>query len=206
MSGKLRNSKVCGGSYIFLLRVFQLALAIGFSGPAAAEDRYFPPDVFGGAFQKDSFRVTWYSKHLGAMNEPSLSTGNIKAETYRILWLRSFHAPMAFRLSVEPDGTSLLITKRMKSRGGGDPGELALAKETRISAQGTRALIDDLERRKFWRLDPRQSGVELDGAQWIVEGVKDGKYHVIERFSEDGIADWALKLMRKSGEDLQPIY
>lgn len=81
------------------------------------------------------------------MNEPSLSTNKVSSETYRILWLRSFHAAMCFRLTIEPDGTSLLVTKKMSGNGSG---ERVLTKETRIAAPETRALIDDLERQKFW--------------------------------------------------------
>jgi hypothetical protein len=44
----------------------------------------------------------------------------------------------------------------------------------------------------FWTLPSRQQDepnpdgsvtVGLDGAQWVMEGVKDGKYHVVDRWS-----------------------
>jgi len=36
----------------------------------------------------------------------------------------------------------------------------------------------------MWKLPTRQSeGIGLDGAQWIIEAVKGGRYHVIDRWS-----------------------
>ncbi len=40
----------------------------------------------------------------------------------------------------------------------------------------------------FWNLptlQPSDGTVGLDGAQWIIEGAKDGRYHVIDRWSPD---------------------
>ena len=33
--------------------------------------------------------------------------------------------------------------------------------------------------------EPQENIVNLDGAQWIVEGVKNGQYHVVDRWSPD---------------------
>ena len=50
--------------------------------------------------------------------------------------------------------------------------------------------------------DGDEKEVHLDGAQWILEGVRNGKYHVVDRWSPEkgdpvrGIGILALKLGR----------
>jgi hypothetical protein len=57
------------------------------SCPESQEVRYFPVGTFGPR-NSDLFVREWYSKHLVAMGEPSLSCGVLKdTETYRFLWL-----------------------------------------------------------------------------------------------------------------------
>jgi hypothetical protein len=61
------------------------------------------------------------------MGEPSLldvSRQDSTVEIYRFLWLRSFHHPIAVRLSVRKDGSALLISKETDGKGGYKPGKL----------------------------------------------------------------------------------
>lgn len=148
------------------------------------------------------------NSHLTSMQEPSLWRSARKIETYRLLWLRSFDHPMAFRLIVKADGTSELVTKKTNGEGGHEPGALVLNKTTQIDARETRIILKALTRIGFWNLPADEGRGErgLDGSQWIIEGVKDGKYHRIDRRIGGEIKSWALLLMRKSGEDLEPIY
>lgn len=54
---------------------------------------YFPTDAV------SKFQTEWYSKHLAAMKEASLyASENDAVESYRFLWLRSFHHPVAVRI------------------------------------------------------------------------------------------------------------
>jgi hypothetical protein len=147
------------------------------------------------------------NSHLASMHEPSLWRSARKIEIYRLLWLRSFDAPMAFRWIVKADGTSELVTKKTDGQGGYEPGTLVLNRSTQIDVRETRDLLVALTRLSFWDLPADEGGeLGLDGSQWFIEGVKDGKYHQIKRWNGGEIKSWALLLMRKSGEDLGPIY
>ncbi|PYV47582.1 MAG: hypothetical protein DMG94_05690 [Acidobacteria bacterium] len=35
----------------------------------------------------------------------------------------------------------------------------------------------------FWEIPSYEKTWGLDGAQWIIEGVEDGKYHVVDRWT-----------------------
>lgn len=187
--------------------VAALTLILLATSPVDAKERYFAVRPLDSSQQLDDFRITWYSKHLTAMDEPSLWLGDHKTETYRVLWLRTFHAPFVFRVTVRPDGTSELTTKKTDGLGGYDPGNIVTNKTTQIDRKETGTLVETLERTKFWNLPTNESALGgTDGAQWIIEGVKDGKYHIVDRWGGGEINDWALLLMSKSGEDLHPIY
>lgn len=173
---------------------------------AEAKERYFRVTPLDKSQQLDDFHIAWYSKHLDAMDEPSLSVTIMRAETYRLLWLRSFHAPMVFRLTIGPDGTSELLTKKTDGEGGYEPGKLMKKITMPIDAKDTGILLAALEKVNFWNLPSQKTGQGFDGAQWVLEGVTNGKYHVVDRWGGGEIKDWALFLMKKSGEDLEPIY
>ena len=62
------------------------------------------------------------------------------------------------------------------------------------------------ESANFWNLptlpDADENALELDGAQWIIEGVRNGTYHIVDRWSPEAgdavrvIGITALKLGR----------
>ncbi len=184
-----------------------LTLALLAASNANAEDKPFAVRPFDSSQQLDDFHIAWYSKHLAAMQEPSLWRTPPDAEIYRVLWLRSFDAPMIFHLTIKPDRSSELVTKQTNGRGGYEPGRVIIKQSTQIDKDETQILLATLMRLKFWGAqtkDPEPSG--YDGARWVIEGVKNGKYHVVDRWGGGEFKGWALLLMRKSGEDLQPIY
>src|SRR5580704_15030869 len=79
--------------------------------PPDANPQYFPEIPFAGPSGLNDFKVRWYAKHLRAMREPSISAAS-KDESlvaYRFLWLRTFHHPIAIRLTIRRDGNASMI-------------------------------------------------------------------------------------------------
>jgi len=192
-----------------IIRLAVLAAAALFvAGSADATERYFPPKTGGDSWS--DFPRAPYSKHLVAMDEPSLWTTDMRTETYRILWLRSFDAPMVFRLTVTADGTAILVTKKTDGEGSYEPGKMVVSKWTTIDREETQELLKALKLINFWYLPTLLPNFTdgYDGAHWIVEAKKGREYHVIDRWRDDRdpITDWALLVMKKSGENLKPIY
>ena len=96
---------------------------------------------------------------------------------------------------------------RMTSgKGGNNPGRMVRYGVSWLTKTKTQSFLAALENMNFWELRTlpvaNDDIVGLDGAQWIVEGVKNGQYHVIDRFSPDtkdpvrAIGLLALKLGR----------
>jgi hypothetical protein len=167
--------------------------------------RYFPE----GALSDSS--VAWYAKQLYAMDEPSISkrANEMAIETYRFTWLRTFHAPFAFRMEVTADGGALVRIKSTSGKGGYEPGRVVLDKTINVGKEQVDRFKSMLVDFGFWSLpatDSSRGG--YDGAEWVFEGLKDGRYHVVERWSpEEGTFRLAmLELVRLGGVDVRPIY
>jgi hypothetical protein len=144
-----------------------------------AQIKYFPPE----------FPANWYAKHLIALKEPSLweSSKVEKTTSYRFLWLRTFHHPIVIRIDVNIDGTSLLTTKMTSGAGGYGPGRLIQNETRTLSREQTKWSLEQIEGHNFWKAPSVQNDRGVDGSQWIVEGVRDGAYHIVDRWSpKDG--------------------
>jgi hypothetical protein len=65
-----------------------------------------------------------------------------------------------------------------------------------------------LEKADFWNMTPNELPRGLDGANWIIEGAKKGKYHIVDRWSpEDGpFREAALYLINLSKLKIDKIY
>lgn len=133
----------------------------------------------------DDFKAEWYSAQLKALNEPSLFalTKVNDAESYRFLWLRTFHHPVAIRLDRQVDGTWTLTTKVGSGAGGYKPGQLVTDKSRKLTAQEIQAFLAKVQGDQFWSApNPVNDQAGTDGSQWIIEGAKAGKYHVVDRW------------------------
>jgi hypothetical protein len=148
--------------------------------------QFFPKSSLGTDAREDSFKSQWYSSHLRALNEPSLLelAKRKDVESYRFLWLRSFHHPVAVRLDVKGDGSSVLVTKMSSGAGGYNPGRIITNTSRELTPQDTREFLSKIEAVGFWNApNPVDDQRGTDGSQWIIEGVKVGKYHVVDRWS-----------------------
>jgi hypothetical protein len=135
------------------------------------------------------------------MREPSLlPVENCAVETYRFLWLRTFHAPIAIRVWTF-NGRHLLVAKQLSGMGGYETGRMVINRIKTFSNSEWEQLKKLLSELSFWDLpteDPFHGGA--DGAQWILEGLHDGKYHITDRWSaEEKYREVGLYFLKLSG-------
>jgi hypothetical protein len=173
------------------LRPLTVAAAIVlFSSIVWPQATYFPPNCLDESPKSSQFKEQWYSKQLSGLHETSLweaSRATAQVQVYRFLYLRSFHHPIVVRVDVNKDGKGLLTTRIGSGRGGIEPGHLIVNKSRKMSAEETSWFVDRIDELGFWQLPTYEKSDEIgvDGAQWILEGVKDGKYLVVDRWSPD---------------------
>jgi hypothetical protein len=160
------------------------------NSPPDANPKYFPIGIFGQpshSWGEGDFRARWYSSYLRAMHEPSLSDASKDTSlvAYRFLWLRTFHHPIAIRVSIRPDGTASLTGKVTSGAGGYEAGAMTWDESFELSKAQVDVLSNLLKRAGFWTLPTGDSRSGLDGAEWIMEGVQNGAYHVVDRWSPE---------------------
>ncbi len=166
-------------------RITSLVVVLFVAFVTSAQQPYFPRGSLGA--YTDSFKAEWYSTQLRALNEPSLLqlSQDKTRESYRFVWLRSFHHPVAVRVDVRPDGIGELTLKVGSGAGGYKPGETVQNLSRPLTLEESSMFLARLQKLDFWSL-PSYKNEERDGddgAQWIIEGAKDGKYHVVDRWS-----------------------
>lgn len=162
---------------------------------------YFPENMFSNSV------VSWYSKHLIALREPSLYKKN-KIQAYRFTWLRTFDNPIAVRVEVYDDGSGKLLLKRTDGKGGYEPGKLVLDQSVVLSKNEALELLRRVDDCKFWKLPIREDKFGKDGAQWIIEGIKNQKYHIVDRWSPRSgcIKELGLYFIKLSGMEVNEVY
>lgn len=158
-----------------------LVLVIGACGHSPSQcktvqpGQYFPPGTFSASTER------WYGGQLCAMREEPLARSPAD-EAYRFLWLRSFHHPVAVRIEASA-GTSALIAVELDGAGGYEPGTAKRRLERALSEQEWTTLVTAINAASFWDAPTTTPPQDEDGAQWIIEGYRHGKYHAVDRDS-----------------------
>jgi len=121
------------------------------------------------------------------MKEPSLSgAAKYKAlVAYRFLWLRTFHQPIAIRLTIRLDGTGFLSGKVTNGKRGYEPGALTLTNSVEVPKPEVQQFLDLVYKTEFWTSQTEETTPGVDGAEWILEGAQSGNYHVVERWNPE---------------------
>jgi hypothetical protein len=198
--------------------VADLGRPVADSCPEAREDRYFPVGALRGepvkfengvVLDHDLFVRQWFSKPLAAMKEPSLSCGALEeTETYRFLWLRSFHKPVAVRVFRRGEAYRLEAVI-LDGAGGYEPGKVSRRVTKELSRDKWGAVVSRLEEVQLWQMPTRESGAPgTDGARWIVEARRNGRYHIVDRWNgnDDLEPVGRLFLVLADLNDVGPVY
>jgi hypothetical protein len=158
---------------------------------------YFPEGTF------DDFTINWYSEQLDALDELPIhgQKSNVTKRIYRFIWLRSFHHPISLRIEISDKDRAVLYIKETDGAGGYEPGKIKTKDEKGLSKVEVGKFLETIAKNNFWSLAKTGGGDGLDGAQWIIEGVSDGKYHVVERWSPDegNVREIGLCFLKMSG-------
>lgn len=183
------------------------------SCPGGNSDAHFFPN---GVFAKDrpdldQFVRCWYSWQLGAMEEPSLSHSTATYEvSYRFLWLRTFHPPIAVRISLS--GNQLQLTAvELSGAGGYEPGVIVRRTSVTLTPHDWGRIESALNADQFWSAPTTTERMGFDGASWIIEGRKQDDYHVVTRWSpepEDEFHKLGLLFLELAGwsGSVEPVY
>jgi hypothetical protein len=165
---------------------------------------YFPKGAFAEEWVgADDFRNDWFGEYLGWMGEKSLLdvSGGETTEIYRFLWLRSFDRPVFVR--VERRGNQIkLFTKELSG-----PQKASRDYSRNLDRTEWCELLKLLRQADYWNLPTSEPINGVDGAEWILEGVRENHYHVVDRWSPrtGEFREACLYLLRLSGVEIDKL-
>ncbi len=170
----------------FRRRLLFAILAFSTSSACLAREDLFPPMAF---YPKSEFDNDMSDEHmtvqLRALEEPSLwkaSQKDATARAYRFLWLASFRHPICVRVVREGDAVWMRV-----SRHDGGPGVVAgklnMDRIESLSLKQWERLDELVGKSKFWTAPAsvQESRGIADGDGLLIEGIRGGSYHVIDR-------------------------
>jgi hypothetical protein len=152
---------------------------------AFADNSYFPVKTKDGAEGLTKFEAQWYSKSLERMKEPRLPelAKDVNAEAYRVIILPTWGNPIVVRVQ-RLGKTFRLSARRLDGQAGYDPGKLVESKDIDLSAEDSSTLETLVKNLDFLKLSTDEKGINgEDGEEWVLEGVSQGRYHVVQRWS-----------------------
>jgi hypothetical protein len=148
-----------------------------------------------------------FSPALKSFDEPPFCSEMIlkqEYESYRFLWLRSFHHPVLIELINRGPGNTTVTYRELNGKGGYSYGRLIEKKSIDVYKKFGKGefpkdmvqeVVDNLfteAKTDVWE-QPYELGqtigidgtklIGVDGATWTIEAVKNGKCHVVTRWS-----------------------
>jgi hypothetical protein len=150
---------------------------------APTSDSCIPIKTKAGDEGVTAFAAKWYGKSLELMKEPCLPefAKDASAEVYRILILPTWGNPIVVRVQRRGKKFSL-SARRLDGQAGYDPGKLVETKDIDLSSEDSIALDSLIQNLSFFQLAVDDDVKGFDGDEWILEGVSQGKYHVVQRW------------------------
>ncbi len=129
----------------------------------------------------------WFGKHLDAMQEISLykMRDNKNIEAYRFLYLPTWGNPICVRV-VKVENGYYIKSIKLTGMGGYKEGKIGFLKTRRIDDKSLPKHFNTLLDKVVWNDNfkpKRQKG--CDGSEWIIEGLKNGKYIVFDIWCAD---------------------
>lgn len=136
---------------------------------------YFPPKIFAGTTEDPL--IYWYSREMYSLGSKPLWPAPPTAETvYRLTYIGAFTGPKGVTLKIAPDGSG-----KIDAVNGGHQ-SAAVTSEYSVSRDQVDQFLATVDEANFWQMPTESHKRGFDGAEWILESVRKGEYHVVVRW------------------------
>lgn len=167
------------------MKTILLLLAVSCAAtPVLGQNSYFPTKTKAEVEGVTPFEAKWYGESLQRMGEPRLpevAQQDANAQVYRLTVLPTWGNSIAVRVQRHGELYSL-SARRLDGQAGYDPGKLVESKDIDLSPRDSEILGGLIQNLRFFQLSTEDSVIGFDGDEWILEGVSQGKYHVVQRW------------------------
>jgi hypothetical protein len=168
--------------------VLVFAVNSGYGGDAYLQTKPSEQDI--SKLKDDS-----YQQVLQQLKEPRLPgvESDSKKEVYRILILPTWGNAVSVR--VERHGENYnLAARRLSGNAGFELGKLVEERNIELSGEDSKRLEDLIQNLKFPGMPTDDGVLGFDGDSWILEGISNGKYHVVRRWCAASVHPETRKL------------
>ena len=128
----------------------------------------------------DDFMNGWFSEQLCALGVGPLYDST--EEVYRFTYIHAFGEPYTIEVTLQQDGTGTLHYA-VGDEPASSSSVIILEGDILLTQEQVKLLQDALTEADFWNLPDEIEQRGLDGSEWILEGVKDGTYHAVDRWA-----------------------
>ena len=119
------------------------------------------------------------------------------------------HHPVCVRIATTGGGTKLQLNS-LDGKGGYEPGRVAIDRNITLGDEDWKNLDRYLEQASFWTMSTPQAddgGISCDGDQLVVEGIRGGTYHVVDRWMPDPAYEKLCRhMLDLTGLDVQKAW
>ena len=129
-------------------------------------------------------------------------------EAYSLTWIPTFHEPVVVRVWRSKDH-AFMVAKQLDTRGWSKFGKVNQTNSRHLTDFEWRDFTDLLNRKSYWELASTVDELRhQDGAVWLIDGLRSGKYHwVRRRIPDEAYAEICKHLIRLSGlETAHALY
>lgn len=165
-----------------------------------------------------SFEPTLLTKAIHEDGDPQLSKAfqemplymmpGCVDEAYSLIWIPAFHPPALVRVWRVGD-QSFMVAKTLDTKGWSKFGNLTESNACTLTAFEWRDFTNLVDHAGYWELPKTtEEIIPQDGAVWIIDGLRSGKYHwVRRRIPREQFAEMCKHLIRLSGlETAHSLY
>lgn len=128
----------------------------------------------------NDFTNEWYSEELFALNEEALY--HSEDEIYRFSYFPAFSNPIVVRIKINDDGIAEINYKVGNGNADAHSGGILKSATAELNKNETQEFIDLLSTNAYWNLPKEIERSGPDGSEVVIEGIKDGEYHIVNRW------------------------
>lgn len=124
-----------------------------------------------------------YSASVERFKEIRLSevATDSQAEVYRMMIFPVWGDPISIRVQ-KHNGIYALSARRLDGHGGFKVGKLVEEKDFDLTQADSQVLDDLIQKVNLYEMSSSDAFIGVDGDEWVIEGVSQGKYHFVERW------------------------
>lgn len=128
----------------------------------------------------EDYTNEWYSEELFSLDEEAIY--NSEKEIYRFSCFPAFWGAETVRIEIKDDGSADIYYKVGSGEVNEYDGGLLTSEKAEMDINETNEFLDLIKGSGYWGLPKEIDRMGLDGYTIVVEGVKDGKYHIVNRW------------------------